>query len=70
MMKALRRGQTMVEYIIIIALVAIAGIGVYAAFAKGLFKTTARATSHLDQQAGNEAMQKAESIGENSIRDL
>lgn len=70
MMKALRKGQTMVEYIIIVALIAIAGIGVWTYFSKGVHRVTAKATMKLDEDAGNQAMQKADQINEDSIKRL
>ena len=68
-MKA-RKGQTMVEYIIIVALVAIVGIAVWAHFGKAAAKKVAGATEALDSQEGSAAKGVANSIGENTIKDL
>ena len=57
MMNALRRGQTMVEYIIIVALIAIG-------------KKTAGATEALSAEEGNKAKSAAENINENTIKNL
>lgn len=70
MFKKMRKAQTMVEYIIIVALIAIAGIGVWSYFSKGVHKVTAKATMKLDEEAGNEAMSKANAINEDSIKKL
>lgn len=69
-MKKMRKGQTMVEYIIIIALVAIAGIAVWSYFGKAVAKKAAGATAALSESEGSKAKSAAESIGEDSIKNL
>lgn len=70
MMKKLRKGQTMVEYIIIVCLIGVALLGVFAALSKAIGNKTAAAASKLDSEAGAEAKSAAQSINQNSIRDL
>ncbi len=65
-----RRGQTMVEYIIIVVLIAIALIGLVSLLGKSVGKKFAGATSALDSEAGQEAQQKADELGEDKLRDL
>lgn len=69
-MRKARKGQTMVEYIIIIAFVAIAGIAVWSYFGKATAKKVAGATEVLSATEGASAKSAAESIGEDSIRKL
>ena len=70
MTKKTRKGQTMVEYIIIIALVAIAGIAVWSYFGRATAKKVAGATEALSSSEGASATSAAESIGEDSIKKL
>lgn len=65
-----RRGQTMVEYIIIVVLIAITLIALFSKFGKAIGKKTAGATSALDAEVGAEAVQKYDSLSDNPIRDL
>ena len=68
--KKSKKGQTMVEYIIIVSLVAIALIGVIVYFTRGVGKTYANATSALNDEEGSKAEQAAESINKDSIKNL
>ncbi len=65
-----KRGQTMVEYIIIVSLIAIALIGVIVYFTRGLGKTYAGATSVLNEEEGSSAKSAAESINKDTIREV
>ncbi len=65
-----RKGQTMVEYIIIVVLIAITLIALFSKFGKAIGKKTAGATSALDQEIGDEAVQEYDSLSDNPIRDL
>lgn len=65
-----RKGQTMVEYIIIVVLIAITLIALFSKFGKAIGKKTAGATSALDAEVGDEAVQAYESLSDNPIRDL
>lgn len=70
MMNALRRGQTMVEYIIIVALIAISLIAVFTYLSRAIGKKTAGATEALSAEEGNKAKSAAENINENTIKNL
>ena len=59
-----RSGQTMVEYIIIVVLIAISLIVVVGKFGKGLGKKWAGATSAIDTETGSEAQDEVDSMGE------
>ncbi len=71
-MKAVKgkRGQTMVEYIIIVALVAISLIAVFTYFGRGVGKKVAAATEKLSDEEGGKAKSAVESIDENAIKRL
>ena len=70
MMNALRRGQTMVEYIIIVALIAISLIAVFTYLSRAIGKKTAGATEALSSEEGSKAKSAAENINENTIKNL
>ncbi|MGI6494728.1 MAG: Flp family type IVb pilin [Kiritimatiellia bacterium] len=59
-----RSGQTMVEYIIIVVLIAITGIVLFGKFGKAIFKKTAGATSALDADVGSEAQGAYEDVSD------
>lgn len=66
-----RRGQTMIEYIIIVVLIAIGGMVLYGILGDTLKKKTSGAISSLD--SGEEASDAQDAASENSrdtIRDL
>ena len=69
-MKALRKGQTMVEYIIIVALIAVSLIAVFTYLSRAIGKKTASATSALSSSEGASAKAKAEAIDENAVKNL
>jgi Flp pilus assembly pilin Flp len=70
MMKKMRKAQTMVEYIIIVCLIAVALITVFSYLARAIAKKTAGATSALSAEEGEKAKSAAESIGTDSIKSL
>ena len=65
-----RRGQTMVEYIIIVVLIAITLLVLFSRLSKATGKKIAGATSALDADVGSEAESLANEIDENKVRDL
>ena len=70
MMKALRKGQTMVEYIIIVCLIAVSLIAVFTYLSRAIGKKAAGATEALSEEEGDKAKSAAESIDENSLKQL
>ena len=70
MLKTLRKGQTMVEYIIIVALIAISLIAVFTYLSRAIGKKAAGATEVLSSQEGSSAKAAAEAISEDSVRNL
>ena len=65
-----RKGQTMVEYIIIVAIIAIALITIFGFFGKAIGKKVAGATSALDEDVGSEAVSELQTLDGNKIRSL
>ena len=70
MMKAMRKGQTMVEYIIIVSLIAISLIAVFTCLSKAIGKKAAGATSVLSSSEGSKAQAEVNKIGDDAIRNL
>lgn len=70
MMKALRKGQTMVEYIIIVGLIAISLIAVFTYLSRAIGKKAAGAAEALSTQEGSSAKSAADSISEDTIKEL
>ena len=58
--KKLQRGQGMVEYIIILAMIAIAAIGIYSIFGKTVRNQAAGLTQELAGKAGAQQIQAAQ----------
>jgi len=65
-----RRGQAMVEYIIIVVLVAIALLAVFGKFSKGVARKVSGATSAIDEDAGSEAQSLADQDPADKIKTL
>ena len=69
-MKKLRKGQTMVEYIIIVALIAILLIGVFTYVSRAIGRKGAGVAGALSEQEGQSAKQAVENISEDSIKEI
>ena len=65
-----RSGQTMVEYIIIVVLIAITLLVLFSRLSKATGTKIAGATSALDADAGSEAQTLADEIDENKVKNL
>ena len=70
MLKTLRKGQTMVEYIIIVVLIAVSLITVFTFLSRAIGKKAAGATEALSSEEGSKAKNAAESITEDKIKQL
>ena len=65
-----KSGQTMIEYIIIVVLIAITLLVLFSRLSKATGKKVAGATSALDSDVGSEAASLADEIDENKIKNL
>ena len=70
MMKALRKGQTMVEYIIIVCLIAVSLIAVFTYLSRAIGKKAAGAAAAISEEEGDKAKSAADSISEDSLKQL
>ena len=70
MMKALRKGQTMVEYIIIVCLIAVSLIAVFTYLSRAIGKKAAGAASAISEEEGDKARSSVESISEDTIKQI
>jgi Flp pilus assembly pilin Flp len=69
-MKKMKKGQTMVEYIIIVALIAISLIGVFTFVSRAIGRKGAGVAGALSDQEGESAKQAVENISEDTIKSL
>jgi len=65
-----KKGQTMVEYIIIVSLIAISLIAVFTYFSRAVGKKTAGAASALSASEGEKAQSAVESINTDTVKNL
>lgn len=65
-----RNGQTMVEYIIIVVVVAIAGLVLFGIFGDAIRKKLSGAVSSLDDEKGSEAQTAAEGSSTEFLKNL
>ena len=70
MMKTLRKGQTMVEYIIIVCLIAVSLIAVFTYLSRAIGKKAAGAAEAISEEEGDKAKSAAESINEDTIKQI
>ena len=70
MMKALRKGQTMVEYIIIVCLIAVSLIAVFTYLSRAIGRKAAGAAEALSEQEGSSAKGAVDNISEDTIKQI
>lgn len=65
-----KKGQTMVEYIIIVALIAISLIAVFMYFGRGISEKTKGATKAISTEEGENAENAHQNLNQDTIKDL
>ncbi len=70
MMKTLRKGQTMVEYIIIVCLIAVSLIAVFTYLSRAIGRKAAGAAEALSAEEGDAAKSAVEDISEDKIKEI
>lgn len=63
-MRNSKQGQAMVEYIVIVVLIAIAGIALWSLFGSAIAKKVSGATSALDDEIGQEAQDAYQDVSD------
>ena len=69
-MKIMRKGQTMVEYIIIVCLIAVSLIAVFTYLSRAIGRKAAGAAEALSEQEGSSAKGAVENISEDTIKQI
>lgn len=70
MTKKMRKGQTMVEYIIIVCLIAVSLIAVFTYLSRAIGRKAGGAASALSEQEGSRAQSAVNAISEDSIKSI
>ncbi len=65
-----RQGQAMVEYIIIVVVVAVAALVVFGLFGDTIIKKMSGAVSSLDEDLGSDAQTEADKSSADQLRNL
>ena len=68
--KKLKKGQTMVEYIIIVCLIAVSLIAVFTYLSRAIGRKAAGAAEALSEQEGSSAKGAVENISEDTIKQI
>ncbi len=69
-MKKLRNGQTMVEYIIIVCLIAISLIAVFTYLGRAIGRKGAGAAAAISNEEGDKAKAAVDEINEDTIKEI
>ena len=69
-MKTMKKGQTMVEYIIIVCLIAVSLIAVFTYLSRAIGKKAAGAAEAISEEEGDKAKSSVESINEDTIKQI
>lgn len=65
-----RKGQTMVEYIIIVSIIAVALIAVFSLFGKAIGRRMASATSAISTEEGNKANAAVDRMSDSALPEI
>ena len=68
--KKFKKGQTMVEYIIIVTIIAISLIALFTYFSRGVGKKVAGATEAISESEGSNAKSAVENIDTDTIKKI
>ena len=68
--KKFKKGQTMVEYIIIVTIIAISLIALFTYFSRGVGKKVAGATEAISESEGSNAKSAVENIDTDTIQKI
>lgn len=70
MKKRFGKGQTMVEYIIIVCIIAVSLIAVFTYLSRAIGKKTAGAATALSEEEGGKARNEVENISKDTLKRL